>query len=140
MMNRLFMLLAMVLLMSCMNAQNGLIKNKKWRVVKETVKTWDKTGTTSSDKVKPHFDVMEELHFDDADSLSVISYEKPTRYAYKIQDSVLYYQNPKAFYKTGKWGIQTSTKDSLVLLHVENWGNDAYLKVTTIIRYAPIKE
>ena len=70
----------------------------------------------------------------------MVSYEKPTRYAYKIEDSVLYYQNPKAFYKTGKWGIQVSTKDSLILVHVENRGNDAYLKETTIIHFAGIKD
>ncbi|SDE87973.1 hypothetical protein SAMN05216464_110163 [Mucilaginibacter pineti] len=136
---RISVLLAL-LFMGCTNFQEGFIKNKKWRVVKETVKTWDKTGTSSSDKIKQHFDVMDELHFDDPDSLSVISYGKPQRYSYKIEDSVLYYQNPKAFYKTGKWGIIISTKDSLVLRHIENWGNDASLKVTTIIHFVPIKK
>ncbi len=123
--------------MSCINSHDGLIKNKKWRVVKETVKTVDKIETRSSDKVKPPFDVMDELHFDDADSLSVLSYGKAQRYGYTIEDSVLYYQNPKAFYKTAKWGVIISTKDSLVLRHIEKWGNDESLEVTTIIHKIP---
>ncbi len=139
-MSKLLAVISMVVLLGCINSHDGFIKNKKWRVVKETVKTWDKTGTTSNDKFKPHFYVMDELHFDDADSLSINNYGKFQRYGYTIEDSVLYYQNPKAFYKTGKWGIKVSTKDSLVLTHIENWGNDQSLKVTTVIHLVPIKE
>jgi hypothetical protein len=125
--------------MSCINFHDGLIRNKKWRVVKETVKIVDKTGTNTSDKLRK-FDIMDYLYFDDADSLSVISLGTAVRYSYKIEDSVLYYQNPKAFYKTGKWGIKVSTKDSLVLIHTEKWGNDESLKVTSVIHFAPVKE
>ncbi|TDO20920.1 hypothetical protein [Pedobacter duraquae] len=138
MMSRIIPILSMVFFMSCINFHDEVIQNKKWRMVKESVTTADKARTSTSTKVKD-FSIIDYLYFDSADQLSIISYGATTKYNYKIKDSVLTFENPKAFHKTGEYGIKVSNKDSLVLIRTETFGNDAFMKITAVLHMAAIK-
>lgn len=130
-------MLSMVFFMSCINFHDEVIQNKKWRMVKESVTTADKTGISTSNKIMD-FSIMDYLYFDSPDQLSIISYGATTKYRYNIKDSVLTFDNPKAFHKTGEYGIKVSNKDSLVLTRTETFGNDASMKIIAVLHMAAI--
>ena len=139
MMGKILSLVSMAFFMGCIPAQEGVIKNKKWRMVKQVTITHDKAGTNTSEKTKD-FNIMDSLYFDNDDKLSIISYGSTVKYQYKIKDSVITYWPETANQKINEFRITVSTKDSLVLSRTEVWGSDSQLKITANLHLLRIKE
>jgi hypothetical protein len=138
-MSRLLSILSMVFFISCINPQDGLIQNKKWRMVKQVVTTVDKTGTSTSERVKD-FTSIDSLYFSEADKLTIVSYGSTVPYSYTIKDSILTFWPETAKQKSSQYLIKVSNRDSLVLTRTETWGADRSFKITANFHLAAIKE
>ena len=138
-MGKILSIVSMAFFMSCIPAHEGVIKNKRWRMVKQVTVTQDKAGNSTSEKVKD-FSIMDSLYFDTDDKLSIVSYGSAVQYQYKIKDSVLTYWPQKEVQKINEYRIAVSTKDSLVLTRTEVWGSESPLKITASFHLSAIKK
>lgn len=132
-----FLIPFMIVLLSCIGKQTGLIKNKKWRMVKQLVSTQDKKGTTNNEKLKD-FVQFDSLDFNSGNKMTGTSYGDQTIYGYSIKDSILTLWPEKDVQKINEYRILRSTKDSLILKCSEIWGAGADLKITVTFHLAAV--
>lgn len=124
---------------ACTAQQSRLVKQKKWMMYQEVVRSQDKKTDTTYIKTKD-FSVIDRLYFNTADKLAIVSYGDSSLYDYKIQDSVLSFWPSNNTGKIQQYLICTATSDSLVLKRVEVWGGNVALKLTGMYHLSAVKE
>lgn len=129
-------ILSTLLFMSCINLPDGIIQNKKWRMVKQVVVTEDKTGIRTEERTKDF--IMDKMNFETENKLIIESYGSSDSYLYSTADSILTFSPESDKKITWEYRIITSTKDSLVLKRREIYGSDSALKITATLHLASI--